>query len=100
MEGMYGSYVICDVCGWEDDGVQLANPTSEGGANKKSLAQAQEAALTKYPPHIQVAEGNRRGTKWRPLHPDEIEAANSMKATKHWISPAVVNEHEAYWCLA
>jgi cysteine-rich CPCC protein len=37
----YGSYEICEVCGWEDDGVQLANPTSGGGANQRSLADTQ-----------------------------------------------------------
>lgn len=26
-----GSHSICRVCGWEDDAVQLANPTLEGG---------------------------------------------------------------------
>jgi hypothetical protein len=35
-----GSYEICDVCGWEDDPVQLANPNYQGGANRESLNQA------------------------------------------------------------
>ena len=36
-----GSYEICEICYWEDDGVQEADPWFEGGANKPSLYQAQ-----------------------------------------------------------
>lgn len=35
-----GTYDICPVCFWEDDGWQLANPDEGGGANKVSLNQA------------------------------------------------------------
>lgn len=35
-----GSYDICKVCFWEDDPIQLGDPTYEGGANKVSLIQA------------------------------------------------------------
>lgn len=35
-----GSFDICDVCGWEDDNVQLAKPDSYGGANRVSLNEA------------------------------------------------------------
>ncbi|MFF4244373.1 CPCC family cysteine-rich protein [Streptomyces sp. NPDC001822] len=38
---MPGSYEICPVCFWEDDGVQSRWPTMAGGANKVSLAEAQ-----------------------------------------------------------
>lgn len=38
-----GSYDICPVCFWEDDGHQLADPFAEGGSNGVSLAQAQVA---------------------------------------------------------
>lgn len=31
-----GSYEICGTCGWEDDRVQLADPTRAGGANGPS----------------------------------------------------------------
>jgi Cysteine-rich CPCC len=37
-----GSYVICPICAWEDDGVQYADPSYEGGANGISLTQARE----------------------------------------------------------
>jgi len=36
-----GSFDICPVCNWEDDFVQLEDPTYEGGANRPSLIQAQ-----------------------------------------------------------
>lgn len=32
-----GTYAVCDVCGWEDDPVQSANPEYAGGANRESL---------------------------------------------------------------
>jgi hypothetical protein len=38
-----GSYLICRVCFWEDDLVQLRWPTYPGGANKPSLVDAQRS---------------------------------------------------------
>lgn len=35
-----GSFDICDVCGWEDDPLQLNDPDLELGANEMSLNQA------------------------------------------------------------
>lgn len=32
-----GDYDICPVCDWENDGLQLANPDEDGGANELSL---------------------------------------------------------------
>jgi hypothetical protein len=77
----------------------LANPTSEGGANKKSLAQAQLASVEKYPVHVQLAAGFRRSTRWRPLLPSELERADRKKVAKHWHTRAVLTEREAYWLL-
>lgn len=34
---------ICGVCGWENDLVQLSDPTYPGGANKMSLEEARQA---------------------------------------------------------
>ncbi len=36
-----GTFVICEVCDWEDDSVQFGDPDCEGGANGYSLRQAQ-----------------------------------------------------------
>lgn len=37
-----GSYDLCPVCDWEDDGVQYDDPDYRGGANEMSLNQARE----------------------------------------------------------
>lgn len=39
---MENTFLICPVCDWEDDGVQLNNPDYDGGANTLSLNQARE----------------------------------------------------------
>ncbi|MBC6610622.1 hydrolase [Hymenobacter sp. BT507] len=36
------TFDICPVCFWEDDRVQVANPTYAGGANTVSLLQARK----------------------------------------------------------
>ena len=41
-EPLGDTYEICPVCAWEDDGYQLVNPESDGGANKVSLNQARK----------------------------------------------------------
>ncbi|GHU69951.1 hypothetical protein FACS1894184_14740 [Clostridia bacterium] len=33
-------YDVCDVCGWENDGLQLDEPDYRGGANPESLNEA------------------------------------------------------------
>lgn len=54
-----GTYVICPVCGWEDDPIQFADPTYWGGANDASLNEVRAGFLTwqaaGYP-----ADGRRR----------------------------------------
>lgn len=95
----YGSYYICPLCGWEDDAVQLANPTSEGGANSISLADAQMSLLNEYPITVRLAGGFRRGLGWRPLDANDLEAANVLKTVKHWHTIAVRFESEAYWLV-
>ena len=93
----YGSYTLCEVCGWEDDGVQLANPCSSGGANGKSLVEAQEDVLKKYPLQVDVAMGHRRSKRWRPVSPREIEVFDAQRCASHWMNVAVIEERDAYW---
>lgn len=40
-----GTYKICKICFWEDDGVQFEDPDYEGGANQVSLRQGQKNFL-------------------------------------------------------
>lgn len=40
--GELGSYELCDVCGWEDDPVQSADPEYAGGANGENLNSARK----------------------------------------------------------
>lgn len=35
-----GTYALCPVCWWEDDGVQFRDPDRRGGANAPSLKEA------------------------------------------------------------
>lgn len=37
-----GTYELCPVCWWEDDGVQFKDPDRRGGANSPSLSEARE----------------------------------------------------------
>jgi hypothetical protein len=37
-----GTYLICDVCGWEDDPIQFNDIDFEAGANEVGLRRAQE----------------------------------------------------------
>jgi hypothetical protein len=97
LEHEYGSFTICTMCDWEDDGVQLANPTSAGGANNKSLAEAQACTLAKYPVGLKLVKGHRRSFKWRPLNSTELRAENLRSSNERWDAPAVRFESEAYW---
>lgn len=38
----HGSFYICPICGWEDDGYQERHPDYDGGANHVSLNRARQ----------------------------------------------------------
>ncbi len=38
----HGTYELCEVCFWEEDGIQLRDPDDAGSANHVSLNQARE----------------------------------------------------------
>ncbi|WP_239990193.1 CPCC family cysteine-rich protein [Corticimicrobacter populi] len=61
-----GSYDICPICFWEDDGFQLYYPEQSGGANPSSLLTAQVN-------FIQFGACDRAmASKTRTITPDDI----------------------------
>jgi hypothetical protein len=61
-----GTYLICPVCYWEDDPVQLANPTWVVGANHVSLLEARKnyaefgASEKRFLPHVRQPTADER----------------------------------------
>jgi ribosomal protein S27E len=96
----YGSYEICEICGWEDDGVQLANPTSGGGANHRSLAEVQAEILVRLPAGVMTDGEFRRDPHWRPLSAQEFAEAETKRRIRHWHTTAAQNRMDVYWLRA
>jgi len=77
-----GSYDICKVCYWEDDGVQLLDPAFQGGANEPSLIECQEnfrrvgACEARFVGHVRppVAE-ETLDQEWRPAKESDLRSA-------------------------
>lgn len=88
-----GSFVICPICFWEDDIVQLAFPDLAGGANGCSLIEGQRnfaafgacearvKPLTRAPRPSEAAD-----PAWRPLDPGR----------DRYLSWDVREDHEAW----
>ena len=93
-----GSYALCDVCGWEDDHVQLTHPRMQGGANSESLVEAQREALKTFPPDQQVHDGYRRDPDWRPLTDDETGIRpDAPRWATDYFSAAIGDAPPYYW---
>jgi hypothetical protein len=60
-----GTYAICEVCFWEDDGVQFRDPDYKGGANKVSLSEGRENFKT------EAVSESRFKSKVRSPRPEE-----------------------------
>lgn len=93
----FGTYDICDVCGWEDDHVQFANPAEMGGANGTSLIEWQVDAVATYPLTVAEADGVDRDPAWRPLSPAEIARAEADRAEACWKNRGIGLVTDAYW---
>jgi hypothetical protein len=92
-----GSFEICEVCGWEDDHVQLRFPALSGGANKLSLAEHQHKTLAALPPSILLAKGFRRASAWRPLVATEIISPPVPTSGSDYFAQATEDAPPYYW---
>ena len=84
-----GSFDICPICFWEDDGVQLYYPLLEGGANGSSLVEAQVsfvqfgACKRDMAQHTRpVGENDRRDPLWFPLWERKVDIPDVEDASR------------------
>jgi hypothetical protein len=93
-----GSYEICEICGWEDDHVQLAHPRMQGGANRESLVEAQREAIDRFPLDRQSIDRHRRDPEWRPLTSEEAAVSeNAPRSATDYFHAATAEEPTYYW---
>ena len=103
-----GSYDICDICGWEDDEVQLRWPQSWGGANSPSLIDAQtnfarfgSSEERRLPWGRVPTPSDRREIGWRPidLALDDFEPDGTSEGTHPSDSTALYWWRPTFWRL-
>jgi hypothetical protein len=77
-----GSYGICKVCFWEDDGAQRLDPACPGGANKPSLMECQEnfrrtgACEERFVGVVRPPKPEEtRDPEWRPARASDLQEA-------------------------
>lgn len=98
-----GSFDICPICFWEDDGVQLYYPLQRGGANHCSLAEAQinfvqfGACKRDIVKHTRAtAAADRRDPLWFPLWEHRVDIPDLDDASRGPASAKSVAEL-CYW---
>ena len=94
---MYGSYMLCPICDWEDDQVQLANPCSRGGANHYSLAEQQMKFGARVDISTQLYKGYARNRHWRPLNESELLFYQAQSKVETWANSGITNARNVYW---
>jgi hypothetical protein len=93
-----GSYDLCAVCNWEDDGVQLRFPTMRGSANGESLFEYQQEVLKTLPLSVEEAKGYRRDERWRPLTPDDCQDVGEIpQGGREYFDSIDAEEPKYYW---
>lgn len=92
-----GSYEICEVCGWEDDHVQLAHPRMGGGANRMSLQEAQSRQLKVHPENIRTIKGFKRAHEWRPLRESDFQEGAAPSTGAQYFQAAAEDSVYYYW---
>lgn len=92
-----GSYDICPICDWEDDGVQLRFPFMKGGANGECLFEWQQKVLKDYPLNLCKVKGFQRDKLWRPLTEKDYTDDNSFPKTGFDYFQAIDEETPNYY---
>jgi hypothetical protein len=88
----YGSYLLCPVCFWEDDQMQLEDPTYAGGANPFSLRECQRNYI-----EFGACDLNMKKNV-RPPQPDEVkdedwQPLNDFPGCPNWY---IIARHKFY----
>jgi hypothetical protein len=92
-----GSYEICSVCGWEDDLSQLRFATAGGGANDRSLLEAQQVTMASDLSDNIV--GYVRDLEWRPIDVG-TDAVEESEPGHDYGSTYAASETYYYWRAA
>lgn len=93
-----GSYDICPICGWEDDGVQYRFPDLIGGANGTCLYEWQLKTVAAIPLDVKEKNGFSRDKTWRPLTEDEARSKEEIPKTGFDYFQAIdVDMLDYYW---
>lgn len=81
-----GSHEVCAVCFWEDDAVQVFDPSFRGGANVPSLMECQAsfascgACEARFVGSVRPATpGEARDPEWRPATTDDLRGARAPR---------------------
>ncbi len=92
-----GSYDLCPICNWEDDGVQLRFPAMRGGANGESLYEYQQTILKYLPVGLSEAKEYKREVSWRPLTREDCEDIGGMPKTGRAYFDSIDTEEPSYY---
>ena len=95
-----GSHLICPVCFWQDDDVQLRWPWFSGGANDQSLIDAQHAYARldamdeRFLHNVRPARTDERlDDGWRPVDVDRDSFEGAARPRSAWPDDLTV----LYW---